>query len=271
MGSITIRKPFLISEAKENNRFLIKKYDNSYNCDFSALIVIDDGYYENKEEIVTFLNNKFNQFTSNDLSGTNFIRSLRFSIDNNNEKISFDLCYNNISNNSINFHHYSLDFKNYYVPYYSLATILGFDYNRRENNITSINDLSNIPINNTNITSQYSYKNIGNKELFFCFDEFQQNIIETHKLFLNNNMSTFKILGKINATLGNSSNNYYINEIFTGTKRFDSIRKYDGLINLLNFNIKIIDYYGNIINTINNEDFTFTLEATINYQRIIQK
>ena len=41
---------------------------------------------------------------------------------------------------------------------------------------------------------------------------------------------------------------------------------------LLNsFNIKIIDYYGNIINTNINEDFTFTLEVKINNSRLIKE
>ena len=262
LASITIKKPFLISELKLNNKFAIKKYNNSNNCDFSALIILDDGYYEDKEDLEISINNKLKSFKSLDLSGQNFINALTFSINNNNKKINFDLCYNNIISNNINFHHYSLDFKSYYSPYYSLATILGFDYNKT--------DISNIPSNNTKITSNYCYSNIGNTELFFCFDEYQQNIIETHKLFLNNNMSTFKILGKINAGLANKSNNFYINEVFTKTSRYDIIRKYDGVINLLNFNIKIIDYYGNIINTINNEDFTFSLEVKLNLKRITQ-
>ena len=275
LASITIKKPFLISTLKSNNTFAIKKYNNSLACDFSAIFILDDGYYEDEEELVILINKKLNTFTSNDSSGQMFINALEFSIDPNNKKIQFDLCYNTInsnnSNNSnnINFHHYTLDFKSYYTPYYSLATILGFDYNKTDDYINSI-DASNVPINNTKITSTYCYSNIGNKELFFCFDEYQQNIIETHKLFLNNNMSTFKILGKINATLGNKSNNFYINEIFTKTSRYDIIRKYDGVINLLNFNIKIIDYYGNIINTINNEDFTFSFEAKLRLRRIIQ-
>ena len=269
LASITIKKPFLISELKLNNTFAIKKYDNSNNCDFSALIILEDGYYEDKEDLEILINNKFKTFKSIDLSGQLFINALNFSIDNNNKKIKFDLCYNIISSNNINFHHYSLDFKSYYTPYYSLATILGFDYNKTDTNINS-KDISNIPINNTKIISNYCYSNIGNRELFFCFDEYQQNIIETHKLFLNNNMSTFKILGKINCSLANKTNDFYINQVFTSTERYDIIRKYDGVINLLNFNIKIIDYYGNIVNTINNEDFTFSLEAKLKLKRITQ-
>ena len=85
-------------------------------------------------------------------------------------------------------------------------------------------------------------------------------------------MSTQKILGKINSSLGNKHNDYYINEIYSTTDtRNDHSREYDGVINLLNFNIKIIDYYGNIVNTNINEDFTFTLEVKINNTRLIKK
>ena len=84
-------------------------------------------------------------------------------------------------------------------------------------------------------------------------------------------MSTQKILAKINCSLGTSANNYNINETYSITDtRNDHTRYYDGVINLLNFNIKIIDYYGNIVNTNLNEDFTFTLEVKINNSRLIK-
>ena len=39
LASLTIKKPFLISELKSNNKFTIKKYNRSLICDFSALII----------------------------------------------------------------------------------------------------------------------------------------------------------------------------------------------------------------------------------------
>ena len=148
---------------------------------------------------------------------------------------------------------------------------MGFDYN----NIKTIESEQIKNENNTiissKITSPYCISNRGNTELFFCLDEYQSNIVETHKLFLNNNMSSQKILAKINSSLGNKSNNYYINETYSITDtRNDHTREYDGVINLLSFNIKIIDYYGNIINTNMKEDFTFTLEVKINNTRLIK-
>lgn len=263
LAALTIKKPLLISEAKFNNKFTIKKYNINNICDFSYVLTINNGHYEEAKDLVTHINEKLQK------SENNFIKALNFSIDNNSKKIKFDLSYNDISHIITDFSFYNIDFASHYVPYYSLATIMGFVYNKPSTYYTSINKNSNSPENNTTLISPFSFCNIGNRELFFCFDEYQSNIIETHKLFLNNNMSTFKILGKINVANASSKSNYYVNEQFTSNNsRTDTIRKYNGVINLLNFNIKIIDYYGNIVNTDINEDFTFTLEARINRTRL---
>ena len=269
LAALTIKKPFLISEAKFNNKLTIKKYNNADICDFSYVLTINNGHYEEATHLIDHINETLQSYKEDgtNISGEYFIKALNFSIDNNSKKIKFDLSYNNISNTDFNY--YNIDFASHYVPYYSLATIMGFVYNKSSTYYNSISDICNNPQYNTIITSPFSFCNIGNRELFFCFDEYQSNIIETHKLFLNNNMSTFKILGKINVATASSKNNYYVNEQFTSNNsRTDTIRKYNGLINLLNFNIKIIDYYGNIVNTDINEDFTFTLEARINRTRL---
>ena len=201
------------------------------------------------------------------------MNNLKCSININSKKVSFELSeeyINNLSITNTTFFYFLIDFKSNYTPYYSLASIMGFDYFKNSNYYTSIQSSTDKSKNNK-ITSPYTFSNQGTTELFFCFDEYQSNIIETHKLFLNNNMSTHKILAKITSTLGSSNTNYYINETFsTNNDRFDIVRKYDGVINLLNFNIKIIDYYGNIVNENINENFTFTLEVTINQTRLNQ-
>ena len=263
LAALTIKKPFLISEAKFNNKLTIKKYNNADICDFSYVLTINNGHYEEARHLIDHINETLESYIDvTNISGENFIKALNFSIDNNSKKIKFELSYNAISNTD--FSYYNIDFASHYVPYYSLATIMGFVYNKSSTYYNSTGSE-----NNTIIISPFSFCNIGNRELFFCFDEYQSNIIETHKLFLNNNMSTFKILGKINVANASSKSNYYVNEQFTSNNsRTDTIRKYNGLINLLNFNIKIIDYYGNIVNTDINEDFTFTLEARINRTRL---
>lgn len=274
LASINIKKPYLISESKLNNTFIIKKYvkiseSASPICDFSKSIIIEDGYYDNPTSLENYLNNNF--FVTSD-SQEDFLKQLTFSIDENSKKIKFKFDLSNNYTSDASFNYFSIDFKTNYTSYYSLATILGFEYNKLENYYNSISETSNNNINNTTLTSPYVFSNKGTTELFFCFDEYQSNIIETHKLFLNNNMSTNKILAKINASIGTKNSDYYINETFsTNDDRKDIIRKYDGAINLLNFNIKIIDYYGNIINTNINEDYTFTLEVKINQTRLINQ
>jgi len=270
LAALTIKKPLLISEAKFNNKLTIKKYNTQNICDFSYVLIINNGHYEEAKHLIDHINKTLQSYIDvTNISGEYFIKALNFSIDNNSKKINFELSYNDISNIITDFKYYNIDFASHYVPYYSLATIMGFVYNKSSTYYNSISDICNNPQNNTTITSPFSFCNIGNRELFFCFDEYQSNIIETHKLFLNNNMSTFKILGKINVANASSKSNYYVNEQFTSNNsRTDTIRKYNGLINLLNFNIKIIDYYGNIVNTDINEDFTFTLEARINRTRL---
>ncbi len=256
LSSINIKKPYLISNFKSNNKFIIKEYKNSTISDH--IINISNGYYEELSELEDFLNNNYfyKSSTSTDNSN-NFLKSLHFKIDTNTHQSIFDLCQNYINNINNNFNYFKLDFKSDYTPYYSLAEILGFEIEANEiSHEKSI--ISNFPVNN-----------VGNTELFFCLDENEGNIIETHKLFLNNNMSVFKVLAKLNTSLANKNNNYYINETFTRSTRNDNIRKYSGAINLSKFNVKIIDYYSNIINEDINIDFTFTLESRIQLTRLI--
>ena len=278
LASINIKKPYLISETKLNNKFIIKKFikkDDVISCDFSNVITIENGYYEDPIELENYLNmNYFDQ--SSNYSAGDFMKNINFSINKNTRRISFELSNNyldsvNVNGGDASFNYFSVDFKTNYTQYYSLANVLGFDSFKSSTYYTSIDDISNMRLNNNKILSPFTFSNIGNNELFFCFDEYQSNIIETHKLFLNNNMSTHKILAKINSNLGNKSNNYYINQIFSeNNDRFDDVREYDGLINFYNFSIKIIDYYGNIINEDMDEDFTFTLEVKIENSKLIQ-
>ena len=274
LASINIKKPYLISSSKSNNTFIIKKFatiNGVTSCDFSNSIVIEDGYYDNPKTLENYLNYNYFDNSSTDIS---FLKNIHFSINENSNKILFELSNNYLTNSSTSdasFVYFSLDFKTNYTKYNSLASILGFDFNKTSYFYTSISDTCNNRLYNSKINSTYTFSNKGNTELFFCLDEFQSNIVETHKLFLNNNMSTQKILAKINGSLGTSQTNYYINETYSITDtRNDHTRQYDGVINLLNFNIKIIDYYGNIVNTNINEDFTFTLEVKINNSRLIK-
>ena len=77
-----------------------------------------------------------------------------------------------------------------------------------------------------------------------------------------NNLKSDKILAKINTHKGTTLNNYYIYEILDNIDNKNNIRKYNGPIHLSDFNIKIIDHFGNLVQSID-EEFTFELEVII--------
>ena len=266
--AINIRKPFLIHTTKFNNKFLIKKFNTANECDFSYNITIDNGYYNSSNQLVDFLNKNYfinSDISLTDISNTLFMKSITFSINENSKKIIFDLSSNYLQQNS-NFNYFVLDFRSNYTPYYSLATIMGFNYQDLNNSITSINEESG---NNLKITSPYEFNNLDTP-LFFTFTNEQKLAIETQNLFLNFSRSTKDILAKINFSLANSNNNFYINEIFENADRKNNVRIYSNPINISNFNIKIVDIFDNIIESIN-EDFTFELEMKIKYTQIVDQ
>ena len=285
LTAINIKKPFLIHTSKSNNTFIIKKYttidttiDISYAIDFSYSITIENGYYEDITEMENFLNNKFKNFTYTlsgqivdyktttlpniDISNSEFINALSFSINKNTKQSSFDLSSIYTSSSyAAKFKHYEIDFTTNYIEPYSLATILGFDFAKNY-------DTSNNTSNNYKITSPKTYCLLNNP-IFFCFRENISTIIETHQLFLKNNISSDKILAKINTHKGNALNNYYIYEILDNIDNKNNIRKYNGPIHLSDFNIKIIDHFGNLVESIT-EEFTFELEVIIQEMKFQQ-
>ena len=283
LTSLNIRKPFLIHSTKSNNTFIVKKYNRANTVDLSFVIVIENGYYEDTTEMEDIINNKFKntiitisgellEYTYNgitipynikDNSNTSFINALTFSINKNTKICSFDLSKNYINDNSRNniFKHYEIDFLSNYIPPYSLATILGF------NNTTY--DTSN----NTNgihkIIGPKTYNTLSSP-IYFCFDENQSAIVETHQLLLNNNLSTDKILAKINTYKKTIETNNYIYETLENNDNKNNVRQYSGPINMSSFTIKIIDNYGLLVQSIQ-EEFTFDLELVIQATKLINK
>ena len=280
LTAINIRKPFLIHTTKLNDTFIIKKYvktitetETLFKVDFSYVITIEKGYYEDFTEMETFINNKFKNFTytlsgnilnykttntdisNKDIFNSQFVNALSFSINKNTKQTMFDLSTSYIDIDiSGSFNHYEIDFKTNYITPYSLATILGFDFAKNP-------DTSNNLSNNYQIISPKTYCLLNNP-IFFCFRENISTGIETHQLFLKNNISSDKILAKINTHKGTALNNYYIYEILDNIDNKNNIRKYNGPIHLSDFNIKIIDHFGNLVQSID-EEFTFELEVII--------
>lgn len=268
LGSINIRKPFLIDSSgdKINNKFCIKWYIKNFISNSSDIsqqvITIPDGYYYDSNILVDYLNNEYfyDSITDDEYytdGSNNFLKSIKFSIDKNTNRVQFitDTSRFSTYKNRQNFEYFTLDFYNYYTKPYSLAHILGFDKNYSKEYKSKIIDDKNI------IISPSLFNNMSNNDIFFCFDEYKSNIVETHRIFLKKNMLTNKVLGKINGSLATNFNNYNINEFYSDGERDDVIRKYTGYINLLKFKVQIIDIYGKIINTNINENFTFTLEV----------
>ena len=266
LTSLNIRKPFLIHTTKANNIFIIKKYNTLNIIDFSFSLLIDNGYYEDMTEMEDFLNNKFATSTVyssenvKDTSNTTFVNAINFSINKNSKKCTFDLSGISLAilENS-NFKYYEIDFITNYISPYSLATILGF-------NNTKYNT-SNNSINNYKIVSPKTYNTLSNP-IYFCFSENQNAILETHQLFLNNNQSSDKILAKINTYKGAKKRDYYIYEILDNNDNKNNVRQYSGPINLSDFSIKIIDNYGLLVQSIQ-EEFTFDLELVIQATKLI--
>ena len=280
LTALNIRKPFLIHTTKANDTFIIKKYINIFTqttrqfiVDFSYIITIDKGYYEDFTEMETFINNKFQNFTytlsgnilnykttnrdisNRDMSNSDFINALSFTINKNTKQTMFDLSKSFIDGSyASNFKHYEIDFKTNYSTPYSLATILGFDFETNPDTSFNLNK-------NYQIISPKTYCLLNNP-IFFCFRENISTVIETHQLFLKNNISSDKILAKINTHKGTALNNYYIYEILDNIDNKNNIRKYNGPIHLSDFNIKIIDHFGNLVQSID-EEFTFELEVII--------
>lgn len=250
LKSINLKLPFLISEEKNNNSFDIEFYKND-SIIYSEKIIIDNGYYSNENELIDFLNTSY---FLNSQNSNEYMKNIEFSINKNNKKSNFK--YSTTDDNyDISF--FKINFKKYYSDYFSLANIFGFEKN--------INEFIS---NNNNIKSKYTICLNNDDELYFCFDEFQSNLIESHKLYYINNMSTHRILAKIDTKSATCSNNFYINDLLE-EENTDNVRRYNGNINLNNFNIKIINYYGNIINPNSLENITFTLEIQINRDKLI--
>lgn len=255
LKSINLKMPYFISSEKNNNKFEIEFYikdsSNNIKLETSEIITFSDGYYKTLESLSDFLNTNY---FCNSLTTNIYLKNIKCEIDKNTNKCKFNF----LDNSNITIEFFKINFKKFYTEFYSLAYILGF--NKESNSFTSSNNI---------LESNYCVNINNNNSLYFCFDEFQSNIIETHKLFYKNNMSTNKILAKIDTITAINSDTNFITDLLE-EENTDNIRKYAGSINLNNFNIKIIDYFGNTINTNNIDDITFTLEIKINRNKLLE-
>ena len=248
--SLTCKVPLLIHSSKQNNFFTIQKFVGPV-CDFSAQIIIDDGYYEESVKMAETINvniqKKANDLINQDVSGSNFLQDLTFSFNYLNKSV-FELSYNQTS---YDISYYAIDFTSTANSYYALSAILGF---------TSANIINSIIINSDTtpitLTSPKPYNTISNKlPFFFCFEDNNNSIINNY-ICQKANIIQSRVLARIAPLTCPQTSNI----LSTKFNEFNSnVLLYNGRANIENFTVKIIDIYGNILLSID-DDYCFEIE-----------
>jgi hypothetical protein len=249
--SITCKRPLLIHSSKVNNFFTIQKYVGEF-CDFSAQIIIDDGYYEDIKTMSNTININIQKkaldlsVNSQDFLNANFLNNIIFSFNYINIGI-FKLTSAFLISSSISY--YALDFTSTANSQYSLATILGFSTINNSNIFNNSGDI-------LTITGSKPYNTISNKlPFFFCFED-NNNSLTSNYICLKTNFIQARVLAKISPiTCFRISNTLSTN--FDDTNA--NVLVYNGRVNIENFSVKILDIYGNLLLSIN-DDFCFELE-----------
>ena len=243
--SLTCKVPLLIHSSKLNNFFTIQKFVGPV-CDFSAQIIIDDGYYEESVKMAQTINiniqKKANSLLSVDSSGSYFLQGLTFSFNYLNKSV-FELSYNHTS---YTISYYAIDFTSTANSYYALSNILGF---------TSAK-IINADATTLTLTSPKPYNTISNKlPFFFCFEDNNNSIISNY-ICQKANVIQSRVLARIAPLTCPQTSNI----LSTKFNEFNSnVLLYNGRANIENFTVKIIDIYGNILLSID-DDYCFEIE-----------
>jgi hypothetical protein len=252
--SLTCKVPLLIHSSKLNNFFTIKKFVGSV-CNFSTQIIIDDGYYEESVSMAETINinieKKALTLSNQDSSGSNFLKDLTFSFNYLNKSV-FELSYNQML---YDISYYSIDFTSTANSYYALSNILGFTSAAIINSDT-INTINGTPNRPLTIIGQKTYNTISNKlPFFFCFED-NNHSINSNYICQKTNIIQSRVLARIAPiTCPQTSNT-----LSTKFNEFNSnTLLYNGRVNIENFTVKIIDIYGNILLSIDN-DYCFEIE-----------
>lgn len=246
LSQITFPAPYTISEYKNNNKFYIIDTSNSIPYLINLIDIMEipsqNGLYlYNSLDLENIKNNLNNYFKGK----TNFLQYISVSLIQNSTKryIKFDLSLNSISDK------FSLNFdvsENICGLNYNLAEQLGFNSNINHGDV-------NRPIISNNFV-----KYDTNTKLYFSLNDYTFNFSETIRImssasFDSNNKNILAILSVTEPT---------INKEYTTSTTIQPIRNYNGPINLLNFEIKIIDSKGNTQQIPTDSDMTFVLNVT---------
>jgi hypothetical protein len=181
-----------------------------------------------------------------DISGSNFLKNISFHFNYLNKSV-FELSYNQLY---YDISYYTIDFTSTANSQYSLATILGFT----SSNI--INSSINTNTNPLTITSPNTYNTISNKlPFFFCFEDNNNSLVNNY-ICLRTNFIQSRVLAKIAPLTCPQVSNI----LSTKLNEFNSnVILYNGKVNIENFIVKIIDTFGNVLLSID-DDYCFEIE-----------
>jgi len=173
---------------------------------------------------------------------TEQLTNISISIDDNTQKITFT--NNTDSDVSITFSTDESSKKK------SLGWLLGF----REMAYTIASDVGTI-------VSEGIIDTGANKYLYFCINDYQNNVNEMNSICVANNLSNKHILGKISIpSASNQGNTTSFKSSYT------SKRNYNGPVNFKRLHVQLLDKHGEIID-LNQMDFGFTLQLELLYER----
>jgi hypothetical protein len=237
---------YLFSASSGNNQLNITTFTNAHGMN-TYNIVIPDGNY-GASCLVAYLNNNFlyNSGINSDL------QYIAFSIDPFNFKSTFSVSassgLNPVPVPAPAEFFFSLDFQ---VPIgqNSMNTFGWYIGFRKEI----------YPDITTSVTSEGLFDAGGDRYIYFCLNDYQNNKNIEHIVGLEYSLLNEDILAKIPMTNGK------LCLIVDVTNEQAKTRLYNGPINLNRIQIQILDKFGNIID-LNNMDFSFSLELQILYE-----
>jgi len=228
---------YLFSNIKKNNVFEVIMHINKKN--YSYEITIPEGNY-NSDTLQEYLNSHF--FYESGLD--NYLKYIKFSINEHNLKSSFEIV--NEDNHNVSF---SLKFSQSIGQ--NIMNTFGWLIGFRLGNYANINDT---------LVSEGLFDAGGDRYIYVCINDFQYNSNSSNMVCFDKSILNEDVIAKIPMINGKLS--LIIND---DNNALAKLRRYNGPINLTRLQIKIVDHFGSVID-LNNMDFSLTLELQILYE-----
>ena len=229
-----------------NSLYLISKYNkndffeiiiNDININEKYTIEIPEGNYTED-----MLENYLNTFFFYQSTNTNLLKYIKFSIDKQNNKTSFEVLEKDI--------YVSLIFnyennENNEKKFYTFGWLCGFRTSQY--------------INVQKVVSEGLFDNGNDNYIYVIINDYQYNTNDLNIIGFENSILIENVIAKIPL----KNNNYFF--IFNENNSSKKTRLYNGPVNINKLNIKLIDKFGKII-YLNNMDISLTLEFEILYE-----